>query len=234
MNRRENLKLLFTGTLGTGLFLTGCSPEEQALPVQSALTGGIGGRTEEEKLRDQALLSETFFTEEEMKKLNILVDIIMPKDSESPAATELGVPEFMEFIMKDMPQYQTPMRGGLMWLDFEADEKFGKPFVGLSNDQVLEIVELVAWPEKATPEYEGGVKWFNMMRNLTCSGYFSTEAGWQYMGYKGNQPNVWDGVPQEVMDKHGVSLPEKYLSVYLKPEDRGTVAQWDDEGNLIG
>jgi hypothetical protein len=234
MNRRENLKLLFTGTLGTGLFLTGCSPEEQALPVQSALTSGIGGRTDEEIIRDQALLSETFFTDEEMKKLNVLVDIIMPKDSESPAATELGVPEFMEFIMKDMPNYQTPMRGGLMWLDFEADEKFGKPFVELSNDQVIEIVELVAWPDKATPEYEGGVKWFNMMRNLTCSGYFSTEAGWQYMGYKGNQPNVWDGVPQEVMDKHGLKLDEKYVPIYLKPEDRGTVAEWDDEGNLIG
>jgi hypothetical protein len=54
------------------------------------------------------------------------------------------------------------------------------------------------------------------------------------MGYVGNQPNVWDGVPKEVMDKHGVSLEEKYLSVYLKPEDRGTVAVWDDQGNLIG
>lgn len=235
MNRRENLKLLFTGSVGTGLLMAGCSPEEQALPTKALLTGGtIGGRTEEEKMIDQKLLSETFFTEEEMKKLNILVDIIIPKDSESPSATEVKVPEFMEFIMKDMPYNQTPMRGGLMWLDFEADEKFGKTFLELSNDQVIEIVELVAWPDKATPEYEGGVKWFNLLRNLTCSGYFSTEAGWKYMDYKGNQPNVWDGVPQQVMDKHGFTLPEKYVPIYLKPEDRGVVAQWDDEGNLIG
>lgn len=235
MNRRENLKLLFTGSVGTGLLMAGCSPEEQALPTKALLTGGtIGGRTEEEKMIDQKLLSETFFTEEEMKKLNILVDIIIPKDSESPSATEVKVPEFMEFIMKDMPYNQTPMRGGLMWLDFEADEKFGKTFLELSNDQVIEIVELVAWPDKATPEYEGGVKWFNLLRNLTCSGYFSTEAGWKYMDYKGNQPNVWDGVPQQVMEKHGFTLPEKYVPIYLKPEDRGVVAQWDDEGNLIG
>jgi len=235
MNRRENLKLLFTGSIGTGLILTGCSPEEQAMPQVHLLEGGtIGGRTEEEKLRDQELLSENFFTEDEMKKLNILVDIIIPKDAESPSATEVKVPEFMEFIMKDMPYNQTPMRGGLMWLDFEADEKFGKSFLELSHDQVIEIVELVAWPDKATPEYEGAVKWFNLLRNLTCSGYFSTEAGWKYIDYRGNQPNVWDGVPQEVMDKHGFTLPEKYVPIYLKPEDRGTVAQWDDEGNLIG
>lgn len=235
MNRRENLKLLFTGSVGTGLLLTGCSPEQQKLPVKDVLTGGtIGGRTEEEKQRDQSLLSDVFFTDEERKKLDVLVDIIMPKDDESPAATELGVVDFMEFMMKDQPGNQTRMRGGLMWLDFEADEKFGKPFNELSESEVITIVDEVAWPDKAKPEYEGAVRWFNMLRNLTCSGYFSTEAGWKYMGYVGNTPNAWDGIPQEVMDKHGVKLEEKYIPLYLKPEDRGTIIEWDDDANIIG
>lgn len=234
MNRRENLKLLFTGSVGAGLLLTGCEPEQVAVQGQVFTGGTPGGRTEEEKARDAKLLSETFFTEEEMKKLNTLVDIIMPADSESPSATELKVPDFIEFMMKDQPGMQTPMRGGLMWLDFEADELFGKKFNDLSKDEVIQIVDLVAWPDKATEAYSGGVRWFNMLRNLTCSGYFSTEAGWKYMGYMGNQPNVWDGVPQNVLDKHGLSNPEKYLSIYLKPEDRAKVAEWDEEGNLIG
>lgn len=234
MNRRENLKLLFTGSVGAGLLLTGCEPEQVAVQGQVFTGGTPGGRTEEEKARDAKLLSETFFTEEEMKKLNTLVDIIMPADSESPSATELKVPDFIEFMMKDQPGMQTPMRGGLMWLDFEADELFGKKFNDLSKDEVIQIVDLVAWPDKATEAYSGGVRWFNMLRNLTCSGYFSTEAGWKYMGYMGNQPNVWNGVPQNVLDKHGLSNPEKYLSIYLKPEDRAKVAEWDEEGNLIG
>ena len=234
MNRRENLKLLFTGSVGTGLLMTGCSPEEQALPPQAILSGGTKGyRTEEERKRDKELLSETFFTEEERKKLNTLVDIILPKDEESPAATEVGVVDFMEFMMKDQPGNQTPMRGGLMWLDYEANEKFEKPFNELSNDQVIDIVEEVAWPQKAKLEYQGAVSWFNMLRNLTCSGYFSTEAGWKYIGYVGNQPNVWDGVPQKVMDQYGFKLEEKYIPIYLKPEDRGIIAEWDDEGNII-
>ncbi len=233
MNRRENLKLLFTGTVGTGLILTGCSPEEKALPQSALLSGGtIGGRTEEENQRDQALLSDTFFTDEERKKLSTLVDIIMPKDEESPAASEIGVVDFMEFMMKDQPGNQTRMRGGLMWLDFEADEKFGKPFNELSETEVLQIVDEVAWPDTAKPEYEGGVRWFNSLRNLTCSGYFSTEAGWKYMGYVGNKPNAWDGPPQEVMDKHGFQLEDKYLPHYLKMEDRGRIAEWDADGNL--
>ncbi|WP_026965787.1 gluconate 2-dehydrogenase subunit 3 family protein [Algoriphagus terrigena] len=234
MNRRENLKLLFTGSVGAGLLLTGCEPEQVAVQNQVLTGGTIGGRTEEEKLRDSQLLSETFFTEAEVKKLNTLVDIIMPAGEDSPSATELKVPDFIEFMMKDQPGNQTPMRGGLMWLDFESDELFGKPFNELSKDQVIQIVELVAWPDKAAPEYAGAVRWFNMLRNLTCSGYFSTQAGWKYMDYRGNTPNVWDGVPQKVLDQYGLANPDKYKDLYLKPEERGTIAQWDEEGNLVG
>lgn len=114
--------------------------------------GTIGRRTEEEKQRDQDLLSETFFTEEEHKKLSTLVDIIMPKEDESPAATEVGVVDFMEFMMKDQPGNQTGMRGGLMWLDFEADEKFGKSFNDLNESEVMQIVDEVAWPDTAKSE----------------------------------------------------------------------------------
>lgn len=231
MNRRENLKLLFAGSIGAGLLL-GCEPEQ--VKLKGAVIGTPGGRTEEEKVRDAKLLAERFFTEDELKKISILVDLIMPADEQSPAATTLGVPNFIEFMMKDQPSMQTPMRGGLMWLDFESEEKFGKLFNSLETAQVLEIVDLVAWPEKATEAYQGGVRWFNMLRNLTCSGYFSTQEGWKYMGYQGNVPNVWDGVPAAVLTKHGLANPDKYAGVYLKPEERSKIAVWDETGNLIG
>jgi len=232
MNRRENLKLLFTGSIGTGLLLTNCTPDAQKIPPPPPVSGTIGGRTDEEVLRDQKLMAEHFFTEEEKKKMTILVDIVMPKDAESPAASEVGTVDFIDFMMIDQPSNQTPMRGGLMWLDYEADERFGKTFLELNQDQIMEIIDDVAWPDTAKPEFEGGVKWFNLVRNFAATGFFSTEAGWKYMGYQGNKANVWDGVPAEVMEKHGVSLPEQYLSLYLKPEDRGRVAEWDAEGNL--
>ncbi len=214
--------------------MTGCAPEAEKANLPEVATGGtIGGRTEEEKLRDQKLLAEKFFTDEEKEKLAILVDIVMPADEESPAATEVGAVDFIDFMMIDQPYNQTRMRGGMMWLDFESNEKFGKQFLELNQDETMEIIDLVAWPDKATPEYEGGVKWFNMVRNFAATAFFSTEAGWKYMDYKGNTPNAWDGVPDEVMQKHGMKLPEQYLDVYLKQEDRGRVAEWDDDGNLI-
>lgn len=235
MNRRENLKLLFTGSLASGLLLTNCTPEDKQADLSPKIAGGTpGGRIDAENERDQRLLSETFFTDEERKKLDVLVDIIMPADKESGSATDAGVPDFIEFMMKDAPSYQTPMRGGLMWLDTYSNDHYEKPFLELSESQSMEVIDLIAWPDKASPEMKGAVTFFNILRNLTATGYFTSEIGYQYLGYKGNTPNAWDGVPQEVMQKHGVQLPEKYLPFYLKPEERGAVAVWDDDGNLIG
>jgi hypothetical protein len=234
MNRRENLKLLFTGSLGTGMILTACSPEEKLADLSPKIMGTPGGRIPEEIALDNALLSEKFFTDQEMEQVKILVDIVLPKDEVSGSASEAKVPEYIEFMMKDQPANQTAFRGGLMWVNLQAYERFSKSFLEISPSQRMEIIEEIAWPDKASKEAEVGVRFFNLLRNMTVSGFYTTEMGFKDMGYVGNTPNVWDGVPQDVMDQLGLSLDEKYLGVYLKPEDRGTLAQWDDQGNLIG
>ena len=117
------------------------------------MIGNPGGRSENEKGRNAKLLAGKFFTADELKKITTLVDLIMPADEPSPAATALGVPDFIEFMMKDQPSLQTPMRGGLMWLDFEAQELFGKVFNDLDASQVQANIDLVAWLAKAGEEY---------------------------------------------------------------------------------
>ena len=235
MNRRENLKLLFTGTLASGLLLTHCRPADKVEDFSPRISGGTpGGRSEEEIQRDQQLLSEIFFTGEEREKLDVLVDIIIPADAQFGGAAEASVTDFIEFMVKDQPSFQTPIRGGLMWLDNYSQDRYGQKFLALPEKERMEVIDLIAWPDKAPEELGAAVRFFNTLRNLTCTGYFSSEIGFRYLGYKGNVPNVWDGVPDEVMKNHGFEYPEKYLSIYLKPEDRAKVAEWDDEGNLIG
>ncbi|HLT08426.1 MAG TPA: gluconate 2-dehydrogenase subunit 3 family protein [Cyclobacteriaceae bacterium] len=235
MNRRENLKLLFTGSLASGFLLTtGCKPTTEEIEHKPVLGNSSGyGRTPEEILYDERLNSTTFFTDEERKKIEVLVDIIIPADDKSGSATDAGVPDFIEFMMKDMPGYQVPMRGGLKYLDYRADELFETDFLGASEAQRLQIIDEIAYPDKAAPEMEGGVKFFNMLRNLTATGFFTSKMGFEDLGYVGNQPNVWDGVPQHVLDKYGMKYEEKYAKVYLDPLSRNQIPQWDDEGNLI-
>ncbi|MFO7824182.1 MAG: gluconate 2-dehydrogenase subunit 3 family protein [Cyclobacterium sp.] len=238
MNRRENLKLLFTGSLASGFLFTGCGPEapETTEIPHNPTIGEFGsyGRTPEEIIHNENLKSSTFFTDEERKKLDVLVDIIIPADDTSGSATDAGVPDFIEFMMKDIPSYQTPMRGGLLWLDHKSDEMFGSKFLEISEDQRIQIIDEIAYPDKAKAENEGGVRFFNMLRNLTATGFFTSEEGFKDLGYVGNKPNAWDGVPEEVLAKHGLQNDPKYKDVYLDISTRGTIAQWDDEGNLIG
>jgi hypothetical protein len=228
MKRRENIKLLLAGGLGTGLVLTGCKSEEGAntSTVEKGAEKGLYGRTDEEKEHDKKIISETFFTPAEMTVIGLLSDIIIPKDEISGSATQAGVPEFIEFIVKDMPSNKIPVRGGLKWLDNYCISNFEKSFAECSESERMKVIDEIAWPDKAKPELKNGVKFFNTMRNLVATGFYTSKEGIKDIGYKGNVPNEWDGVPDEVLKKYGFEEDPKYKDVYVNPETRNEIMVW--------
>ena len=235
MDRREHLKLLLAGTFGAGLFMaTGCTDEDRKLSerIIAENLGGYG-RTDVEIARDERLHNKTFFTDAEKRIVEVLADIIIPADEVSGSASESGVVEFIEFMMKDIPSFQVPTRGGLMWLNNQCNSRFGKLFVECSDSEQVKIIYEIAWPDDAAPEMEYGVNFFNRMRNLVTTGFFTSGMGIRDLGYIGNTPNFWDGVPKEVLERHGLSYDEKTLEESIKAEERGIIAEWDEHGNLI-
>jgi hypothetical protein len=180
-----------------------------------------------EKLIDEKLMAEKFFSAPEMSTITVLCDIIIPRDEKSGSASDAKVPDFIEFIVKDQPRYQIPLRGGLKWLDVKSLRLFKKSFTEASKEQQIELVEMIAFPEKAAPENAAGVSFFNTMRNLTATGFFTSKEGITDIQYKGNQPNAWDGVPDEVLKQYGLEYDEKTLAECLKAEDRGKIMTWD-------
>lgn len=214
MDRRKYLKTLAVGSLGaTALLNQSCETPKEKTPALPKFTID---RTPEELLREQKLLSETFFDEHEMKTIRLLADIIIPKDETSGSASDAQVPDFIEFIVKDMPQHQIPMRGGLKWLDLQCMKRFNADFSSCSSTQQIEMVDEIAWPEKAKPELAQGVAFFNLMRDLTACGFFTSEIGIKDLGYLGNRPNQWDGVPQDVLDQYGMKYDERTLAESVK------------------
>ena len=213
MDRRKYLKTLALGSVGAGVLIS-CEPgAKETAKVPATFTID---RTKEELIREEKLLSETFFDEHEMKTISILADIIIPKDGTSGSATDAGVPAFIEFIVKDMPHHQTPMRGGLKWLDLQCMKRFNADFASCTSQQQIEMVDEIAYPEKAKPELQQGVAFFNKMRDLTACGFFSSEIGIKDLGYAGNKPNQWDGVPQDVLDQYGVKYSQRELDESVK------------------
>lgn len=231
MDRRESLKALALGTLSVGTILsaTSCGDNKTTADKNdhpNVKTAGYG-RTPEEVLRDKTLTDQKFFTDAEMKTITILADIIIPADEHSGSASDAKVPEFIEFIVKDIPEHQLPMRGGLRWLDMQCAKRYNKSFAESSAAQRIEVIDLIAYPEKATPENSQGVAFFNRMRNLTATGFFTSKMGIKDLNYVGNTPNEWDGVPADVLKQYGYAYDEKTLATCLKIEDRGKLMTWD-------
>lgn len=204
MNRRDSLKALGFGTLSTTVLLDACKPKEGA-PAQTTETAATApGRMPEELERDKKLQDEKFFNEHEMATITMLADIIIPKDAHSGSASDAKVPEFIEFIVKDIPSHKLPMRGGLKWLDIQCLNRYGRVFVKCEPAQRTELLDQIAYPEKAKAEMQQGVIFFNRMRDLTATGFFTSEMGVKDLGYAGNTVNKWTGVPQEVLRQYGV------------------------------
>jgi hypothetical protein len=216
MDRRKYLKTLAVGTVGAisaPALMESCKPEDK--PKENASAPTID-RTPAELEHYNKLMAEKFFDEHEMKTIAVLVDIIIPKDEKSGSATDAGVPDFIEFIAKDMPRHQTPLRGGIKWLDIHCAKKFDASFIECSPDQQIQVVDEIAYPEKAKPEVQQGVSFFNLMRDLTATGFFTSKIGIEDLGYVGNKPNQWNGVPQEVLDQYKVKYDQKTLDECVK------------------
>lgn len=207
MKRRTLLKNIGLSSLG----LAGLHPQISAAELSEVLApdGAKGGafeqfgRTEDEIKRDDKLFKEQFFTKNELKTLSVLVDIIIPADEKSGSATDAGVPQFIEFMAKDRPEWQTPLRGGLRWLDAQAVKRFSKNFIELTETQRLEIIEDIAFPGRKVVGMSQGVAFFKLARNLTATGFWSSKMGIADLGYAGNTPNTWDGPPADVLAKYG-------------------------------
>jgi hypothetical protein len=110
-----------------------------------------------------------------------------------------------------MPRHQLPLRGGLKWLDVQCLKRHNKTFINCSSEQQIVLVDEIAYPEKVKPEMKQGVTFFNLLRDLTATGFFTSEIGLKDLGYAGNRPNQWDGVPQEVLEQYSMSYDEKTL-----------------------
>lgn len=212
MDRRKSLKVLGIGAVTTGVLIDACKTDTKQVPAApAAAADGINRMPEEKEHEEELKNMKAFFTADEMATITILADIIIPKDEVSGSASEAKVPEFIGQIVKEMTEHQTPLRGGMRWLDLQCLNRYEKAFKDCTQQQQIEMVNMIAYPKKAKPEMAQGVAFFNLMRDLTATGFYSTQIGWTDMGYIGNTPNQWNGVPDDVLKQYGYAYTEKEL-----------------------
>ncbi len=143
----------------------------------------------------------------EWRTVQVLSDWIIPADGISGSATDAGVPEFID----DWLDYQrgdllSEVRFGLAWLDAECGRRSARIFVNCAPEEQKRILDRIAYPEKSAAEDAPGVAFFNHMRDLVLSGFYTSEMGMRDLPYVGNEPqSSWQGCPAPVLSKLGLA-----------------------------
>jgi hypothetical protein len=139
-----------------------------------------------------------------------LCDLIIPADGHSPAASSVGVVDFIdEWVSAPYPQQRGDREivlPGLVWIESEAQRRFKLDFPALSDAQKSAIADDICSAGKAASQFQTAAKFFAKFRDLTAGGFYTTPVGWKDLGYVGNVSlEKFDGPPIEALRKAGLT-----------------------------
>jgi hypothetical protein len=139
-----------------------------------------------------------------------LADLIIPADDHSPAASAVGIVDFIdEWISAPYPQQlgdREIIVPGLSWMDSESQKRFGKDFSAITDSERSAIADNICSVSKAKPAFADAARFFAKFRDLTAGGFYTTPVGMKDIGYVGNTPLAkFDGPPLEALKKAGLA-----------------------------
>lgn len=196
LTRRETLKLMAFAALGATI--PGCGPSDiERAAARVSKTMPLADR------------EPTTLSRHEYDTVRVLADWIIPADDRSGSASDAGVPAFIDFILEETDGIEEPLRKGLAWLDDFCKSTKGNVFTGLLAADQETVLNRIAWPDDVEPGLERGSEFFTLMRDLTASGFWSSQLGVEDLGYMGNTANPgWDGCTHDAMEHLGLSYDE--------------------------
>jgi gluconate 2-dehydrogenase gamma chain len=136
----------------------------------------------------------------EFKTLRYLGDLIMPADATSPAASEAGAAEFIDFLCSRNEDLAAIFNGGLAWLDDYMIHKYGSDFLTSTPARQTALLDLAYGTRGGSPETAAAAQFFTWARNMVVDAYYTSPVGVKDIGYMGNAVLGSFSVPQEAVD----------------------------------
>jgi len=200
LSRRDAFKLLAAASAAGAIF-----PRTAQAQTPPALTPVVGSSMLDPDFQNPVSPWGKLLSPPELATFAVLVDLILPADADSPAATEVGVPEFLnDWVSAPYPQNvedRELLRGGVAWLNSHSYSKHGTGFVEIPVADQTAILDSICDPAKAAPELAYGARFFRKLRMLTLGGYYTHSKTWKSLGYIGNTPmaGAYPGVSDEII-----------------------------------
>lgn len=206
MTRRDSLKWL--GILSASAMvptLAACDSTDEPInpntshwPDLSLDTIKIKGYGKDPNLvsPDRAAWPRTL-TQAQLTLVAILSDIIVPRDGNVPAATEVGVPDVIDEWVSAPYARQRGDRGKILailsWIDTESEIRFGKVFAKISLTDQMKIIDDIAYQkEDLAKAFTKPADTFSSLRRLVLAAFYCSPEGSKDLGYMGNIPIAGD------------------------------------------
>ncbi len=147
MNRRELLQTAMAGSVGIALIGV-----HRACLANADFTAAI---------------RHPFLTAGQSRAIAAIAELIIP-ETDTPGATEAGVPEFIELILSDWytPGERQPLIDGVEALDARSMALTQRPFADADSQQQNELLTEVQDSD-----------FFTLIKSLTVYGYYTSEVG---------------------------------------------------------
>jgi hypothetical protein len=138
-------------------------------------------------------------TKEQRATAAALCDLIIPADDTSPAASSVGVVDFLdEWISAPYPEHVEDRKivvEGLSQVEAEAQRRFKTSFAKLSAQQMSAIADAIVKEP-----------YFVRYRALTAGGFYTTPVGVKDLKYVGNVAmQSFDGPTPEILKRLGLA-----------------------------
>ncbi len=197
LTRREALKrvIAVSATLG-------------AFGISSFGAAGARGIGTDPNLLKKEIPWPLVLSDAEKRAVTALADVIIPADEHGPAASKVGVTEFLdEWVSAPYEQQESDrkvIQTGLAWLDAEATARFGKGFAECAGEQHTALLDDIV--RDGSEANKKAFSFFKLFRDRAAGGYYSTPVGWEAIGYVGNKPIAeFPGPPPEVLKHLGLA-----------------------------
>lgn len=119
-----------------------------------------------------------FLTPQETADVTAMADHILPR-TDTPGALDVGVPAFIDKMLAGF--YTDKERGiirtGLATVAADAKAKHGMGFAALTPDQQVEMMKGYDRAAYTTPPANGDPHFFRFIKELTVTGFCTSEAG---------------------------------------------------------
>lgn len=179
LSRREAVRrILVASALASALDITAFAAED------------IRGLGADPDLMKKEIPWPRVLTAAEKRAASALADLLIPADEHGPAASAVGVPDFIdEWVSAPYPTQQRDLktiRAGLAWLDAESKRRTGKVFAEATAEEQAALMDEII--KEGTEARKAAYSFWRLFRDRAAGGYYSTQEGWKALGYTGNAP----------------------------------------------